>query len=215
VVRSTARGNFVVEAPDSELAARVKAWAERSRQEIQARWLGGVQPDWSRPVQIVVHQQHPGYFATEFTSEGTARITLWAGDAHLESTVRHEVSHAVLHLQYPYRPIPRWLDEGIAVCNESPAEQARLLAPLQQAQRRFSVRQLADLENYPREVGLFYAQSYSLTDHLVCRHGERQVIRFLEVSFRMGQEPALRLVLGYASFEELDREWWRAVARET
>lgn len=153
-----------------------------------------------------MHAQHPGYFATEF-SDGRVLITLWAGDKHLESTVRHEATHAVLHLRYPHGDIPRWLDEGIAVCNESAAEQARLVAPLHQKERRYSVRQLAGMKEYPRDMLLFYAQGYSLTDFLVRQHGERAVIRFLEQSFRHGQETALHSVLGYPSFEDLERQW--------
>jgi hypothetical protein len=231
VVRSP---NFVVYAPDAEIAQQVADWAEAARGELLHRWEQGSgvrgqgsgagdkttvlfspipdprppTPTWPRPVTITVHRDHPGFFATEFGNDGVVSITLWAGDLHLESTVRHEVCHAVLHLRYPNRFIPRWFDEGLAVFQESPVEQQRQLSPLFRAERRFSVRQLAGLSEYPREVALFYAQSYSLVDFLIRRHGERELLRFLEASFKLGQEKALQQVLGYGSFEELERLWW-------
>jgi hypothetical protein len=200
--------NFIVLAPDAALAQRVLEWAEKARSETSSR-LSGRQPlpDWPRPVTITVHRDHPGFFATEFAGNGVVSITLWAGDLHLESTVRHEVCHAVLHLRYPGRIIPRWLDEGLAVCQELPVEQQRQLTPLLRAPRRFSTRQLLGLTEYPREIGLFYAQSYSLVDFLIQRHGEAELLRFLETSFQVGQENALRQVLGYATVEELDQQW--------
>jgi len=198
--------NFQVEAPDQPSAQRVAVWAEGARRDIVARWFAGDDEPWPRRVRIVVHAEHPGYFATEFAA-GAVTITLWTKDAHLESTVRHEVTHAVLHLRYPYADIPRWIDEGIAVCNESSAEQRRLVAPLHQRERRYTVRQLAPMREYPRDVLLFYAQGFSLTDFLVRQHGERKVIRCLETSFRIGQEAALGRELGYQSFEDLERQW--------
>ena len=207
--------NFVVEAPEAGLAQEVLSWAESLRSELLCRWdqlpRDTQPPAWPRPVRIVVHRQHPGYYATEFASDGSVTITLWAGDPQLHSTVRHEVCHAVLHLRYPNRLLPRWLDEGLAVCQELPQEQQRLLAPLARSPRRFSTRQLLHLRDYPREVELFYAQSYSLTDFLIRRHGELALLWFLEASFALGQEAALRQVLGYADIEELDRAWWSAV----
>lgn len=202
-----------MEAPDAATAQRVALWAEQARRDILARWFSGVDRRWPRRVKIVVHAEHPGYFATEF-ADGVVTITLWAGDAHLESTVRHEVTHGVLHLGYATAHIPRWIDEGIAVCNESATEQKRLVAPLLQRERRYSVRQLAGMKEYPRDVLLFYAESYSLVDFLARHHGERMVIRFLEACLRAsglspeaGQESALRSVLGYDSFEDLERRW--------
>lgn len=208
--------NFLVEAPETAMAERVLAWCEATRSELLRRWDSAPadQPDavppWPRPVHVVVHRHHPGFYATTFGSDGSVTITLWAGDLHLESTVRHEVCHAVLHLRYPGRYIPRWLDEGLAVCQELPDEQHRLLEPLRSASRRFSVRQLMLMREYPREVLLFYAQSYSLTDFLVKRHGESALLRFLEASFTLGQEAALKQVLGYADCEALEAAWWSA-----
>jgi hypothetical protein len=198
--------HFLVEGPDTDTARRVAAWAETARRDILARWFDGKDLGWPQRVRIVVHAEHPGYFATEFTSSAVT-ITLWAKDAHLESTVRHEVTHAVMHLRYPHHELPRWLDEGMAVCSESAVEQKRLLAPLFQRERRYSVRQLAHFREYPRDVLLFYAESYSLVDFLVRTHGEHGVIRLLEASCGLGQEAALRRELGYPSFEDLEKAW--------
>jgi hypothetical protein len=197
----------VVEAPDGDTARRTLAWAEEARRDIQLRLFGAEAPPWPRPVIVTAHRDFPGGYSTQIAADGEAQITLWAGDPHLRSTVRHEVCHAVLHLRYPAHVPPRWLDEGLAVCQEEPEEQGRQLAPLAAARRRFSVRQLAGLRDYPRDVDLFYAQSYSLVDFLVRRHGEGAVVRFLEASFRSGQEAALRQALGYADFEALERAW--------
>jgi hypothetical protein len=206
--------HFQVRAPDAATAVRVADWAETARRDVIARWFEGIDLPWPRRVRVHVPANHPGFFATQF-ADNLVTITLWAKDAHLESTVRHEVTHAVVHLRYPGRDIPRWLDEGIAVCNESAAEQRRLLAPLLQRERRYSVRQLAGMREYPQDVLLFYAESYSLVDYLVRQHGERGVIHFLEASFRQGQEPALHSQLGYASFEELERAWQRDLRQQS
>ena len=217
--------HFIVEARDAAVADAVRLWAEQARQAIWDRWFretsGTTAPPWPRPVRIVVHRHHPGFYATTFSPDGEVRITLWAGDRHLASTVRHEVWHAVVHLRYPGKWIPRWLDEGIAVCNESAAEQQRMIAPLKRTKRRYRLRELVHFKQYPAQVSLFYAQSYSLADYLVRRHGERNLIRFLEASFVLGQEPALKQVLGYSSLEDLERCWqsaskeqWTPVASE-
>lgn len=210
--------NFLVEAPEAAVARQVLGWAEAARGDLLRRWDGqpddgddAAPPPWPRPVRIVVHRRHPGFYATEFGSDGSVTITLWAGDLHLHSTVRHEVCHAVLHLRYPGRLIPRWFDEGLAVCQELPEERERLVQPLLRSSHRFSTRQLFQMRDYPRDIALFYAQSYSLVDFLVTRHGERELLRFLEAAFTLGQEAALSHVLGYASIEALDAAWWSSV----
>ncbi len=204
---SPASSNFLVEASDPATSRQVETWAEKARREIQARWFPASGNPWPRPVRLVVSQENLGFAMTEITADGVVTIMVWAGDPELESTIRHEVWHAVVHQRYPKQPIPRWLDEGLAICNESVAEQQRQLAPLFKRERRFPVRDLIGFRNYPRDIALFYAQGYSLTDFLVRKHGEREVIRFLERSFAAGQEEALREVLGYPSVEALEKEW--------
>ncbi len=198
---------FLVEAPSESLAKQVGAWAEQARGDLHRRWFGSDPPDWSRPAVIQVCRQHPGFYATVIDSDGVVTITLWAGDGHLQSTVRHEIWHAVVHLRYPDKHVPRWLDEGLAICNESPEEQRRQLAPLFGTPRRYPVAELAGMREYPPDIALFYAQSYSLADFLVRRHGEKNVIQFIEASFAQGQEAALRSELGYADFAALERDW--------
>jgi len=129
----------------------------------------------------------------------------------VERTVAHELSHLVVGMatRNPYGPLPRWLDEGLAMYAEGDLRPENAEA-LEQAIRRdelISVRSLSGYIGDPAQVDLFYGEAYSVVDFLLREYGKEKMTRLL-AKFKEGtyQEDALREVYGFG-LDELDRLW--------
>ncbi|HOG47115.1 MAG TPA: peptidase MA family metallohydrolase, partial [Anaerolineae bacterium] len=86
----------------------------------------------------------------------------------VEQTMAHELSHIVVGLatKNPYAPLPRWLDEGLAMYAEGalPAGNARALEAAVRHDTLISVRSLSGYTGDASQVDLYYGQVYSLVD---------------------------------------------------
>jgi hypothetical protein len=131
------------------------------------------------------------------------------GDA--EGTIAHELSHIVVGLatDNPYGPLPRWLDEGLAMYAEGglPAGNRRALERAIQGDQLISVRSLSGHTGDPGQVDLFYGEVHSLVEYLLQRHGKDKMAQLLD-AFGEGitQEEALQRVYGL-SLDDLDAQW--------
>ena len=130
----------------------------------------------------------------------------------VEQTTAHELTHIVVGeaTDNPFHaPIPRWLDEGLAMYNEGSLPDYNQDA-LQRAIRNdtlISVRSLSAYTGDPSLVDLFYAQSYSIVDYLLKTYGREKMVELLAV-FKRGshQEDALQEVYGFG-LDDLDAQW--------
>lgn len=213
--------NFMVTAPNDDIARRVAKCAEYWRRELAIQWLGQTLPNWYRPCPITVKVGQIG-------ASGQTTFTFENGEVHgwkmhvqgtleriLDSVVPHEVNHTIFASHFR-RPLPRWADEGAATLFEHESEQARQLEIIKEVfhtTRRIPLRNLLAIREYPsdmRDVLTLYAEGYSLASYLVGikgAEGRRIYLRFLEDAHRNGWEQAVSRNYGIQSLEELEQRW--------
>lgn len=127
-------------------------------------------------------------------------------------TIAHELTHLVVGqaTDNPFQaPLPRWLDEGLAMYNEGslPDYNKLALAEAIATDSLISVRSLSAYTGDPNQVNLFYAESYSVIDYLLSQYGKDKMVQLLD-EFKKGayQDDALQKVYGFG-LEGLDVKW--------
>ncbi len=123
----------------------------------------------------------------------------------------HELTHVAVHqaTDNPYGEVPRWLNEGLAMYMEGDLESpyASALNQAIKENRLFSLRSLSSYPGDPRQVTLYYAESYSVVKYLIDNFGREKMAQLM-ATFKEGttQETALTQVLGLST-EGLDAQW--------
>src|SRR6478609_12192983 len=159
-----ATDNFVVDAPNRELARKFADAAEYYRKEKALEWLGQEMPTWKSkcPLKVVV-TMGPAGGATTFTFDGgpggesavASREMEIKGklDQLLDSVLPHEVTHTVFANHFG-RPVPRWADEGGSVLSENDDERYKhdvSARELLNQGRGIKLRHLFAMKEYPRD----------------------------------------------------------------
>ena len=136
--------------------------------------------------------------------------------AGVEETTNHELTHIVVGeaTDNPFHaPIPRWLDEGLAMYNEGslPDYNRQALMDAIRGDALISVRSLSAYTGDPGLVDLFYGESYSIVEYLLDTYGRDQMVELLGV-FKRGshQEDALQEVYGFG-LNDLDAQWRESI----
>lgn len=136
--------------------------------------------------------------------------------AGVEATTNHELTHIVVGeaTDNPFHaPIPRWLDEGLAMYNEGalPDYNRQALMDAIRSDTLISVRSLSAYTGDPALVDLFYGESYSIVEYLLDTYGRDKMVELLGV-FKRGshQEDALQEVYGFG-LNELDARWRESI----
>ncbi|MCC7162023.1 MAG: hypothetical protein IT331_05995 [Anaerolineae bacterium] len=133
----------------------------------------------------------------------------------------HELSHAILHAKIRgtigQLSIPHWLDEGLAVYNETddhapdeqfeeafqPAVRRNALIPLRSMQLQFP--------NASEQAQLAYGQSYSVVKYMIQEHGKDKFAKLLNV-YERGAAPDDALLEVYGmNQDQLENAWRRNV----
>lgn len=151
----------------------------------------------------VLGEARSNYGTLLMLNQGDARTTLW-----------HELSHLVLHdlVKGPYESnLPAWLDEGLAMYNESDNANDNYQRSLDDAIRKndvFTVRSMTAPNGVPTKVGIWYGQARSVVRYLLDEHGGRdnmlKLIQLLASGTRT--DPALQQVYGFDQ-NELNNLW--------
>jgi tetratricopeptide (TPR) repeat protein len=213
-----------------EFVEQVAQIAEQTRVQMSQKWFGATARPWQTKCEIYlhasgkeyshktgVHGQSPGHSRIESndaSGEVVARqIELRCDNPDLlPAVLPHETTHVVLAGQFGRHPVPRWVDEGVAVLTE-PAHKVSLhlknLSKFQQQQTLFHVRELIELRDYPHpeRIGPFYAQSVSLVDYLTRERGPLVFCKFVQDGLAQGYESALRKHYNIQSYSELQSHW--------
>lgn len=126
--------------------------------------------------------------------------------------IPHELSHQVLYqaLDNPYRALPLWFDEGLAVYNQETKESVFGLMVDEAARTD----QLVPLEALaasfpadPERAYLSYAQSFGVMSHIIDTYGDDSVEQLVEAfDTPMTVDAAIPAVLDM-TVDELDAEW--------
>lgn len=129
----------------------------------------------------------------------------------IERVVPHEVAHQVIHqlTDNPFAPLPKWLDEGLAVSYEEVHDPSFPILLEQAASDRLpTLRSLNAAFPYDSAAAtLAYAQSHSIVEFIADHYGEAE-LRELVTTFADGvtADQAVGAALG-VSIEELDSAW--------
>jgi hypothetical protein len=215
--------NFVVEAPNAQIAQQIGQYAEQYRKEKALHWLGEEMPPWSEPCPVKVSVTMNGSGgATSFTFD---RGRVLGQHMHIEgsldrliaSVLPHEVTHTVF--AYHFRsPVPRWADEGGSVLGEDDQERQRhdtlVWQILNTPGRAMPMRRLLGLRDYPPDVMTLYAQGYSVTSFLVGMSSRPAFLNFVADGMRQGWDQAVQAHYRFNSVEELEKAWVKHIAEQ-
>lgn len=210
--------NFVVTAPNKEIARQVAEVAEFQRKKLAVEWTGKVMPAWFQPCTVQVRVGQIGAGGETSFSFDRGEVYGWRMRVQgtleriLDSVVPHEVSHTVFACHFR-RPLPRWADEGAATLVEHQSERRVQQVRLKQvyhSSRRYSLKRLLSIKEYPRDmqqVLTLYAQGYSLADFLVQKRGKPTFLKFLNDAHRQGWEKSIRKNYRIEGIAQLERVW--------
>ncbi|MBX9681898.1 MAG: hypothetical protein K2X38_24340 [Gemmataceae bacterium] len=209
--------NFVVTAPNAQIAQQMGQWAEHYRREKAMQWLGQEMPQWGRPCPLVVQvTMDPPSGATSFQFGQGQILDMKMEiqgplDRLMASVLPHEITHTVF--AYHFRcPVPRWADEGGSVLSEDDVERDRhdkLTRSILNKGQQIPLRRLLALKEYPREVMCLYAQGYSMCDFLVKRSDRKTFLGFVAHGMQYGWDQAVNSFYGHRNVEDLEEAWMK------
>jgi len=138
----------------------------------------------------------------------------------LETTLKHELCHLVLHRNIKQNNLPRWLDEG--VCQWASGGIAELAAGggdrvLSKATISNNLIHIRSLDRFPRDekhLLLAYEESKSIVEYVVSEYGEQGLLRLLEY-IKEGEsiDNAFEKSLS-VSFFDLEQKWLAYLQRK-
>jgi RNA polymerase sigma factor (sigma-70 family) len=207
--------NFEVTAPSREIARQVGTAAEHNRKALALLWLGKERPAWRTPCPVRVTITTDGRTSSCstfcFEEEPQLRGMILEGplDRIFADLLPHEMTHTIL-ADSQRRPLPRWADEGAAMLSESAAGRAaheEAMERLLRKGRLLPLLPLLDRQDYPKDVGAFYAQSYALADFLVEQGGRKKFLAFVARGQKGGWDQALLDSYDYKGVKDLERAW--------
>lgn len=217
--------NFVVTAPDAQMAQQFGQMAEHFRKQKAIEWLGREMEPWSQPCPLHVKPTMSGAGgATQFNyGNGTYTIISMNIEGPVErmlnSVLPHEVTHTVFAHHFRY-PVPRWADEGGAVLSEDEQERHRhdLLCrqKLNMPGATIPLRRLFNLKEYHEvnDVMVIYAEGYSVSNFLVNQSDRATFLNFVAAGMRYGWDRGVQQYYGFQSVEQLEQAWLQHL-RET
>lgn len=213
--------NFVVSAPDQQLANDVARQAETFRQELAIEWLGQPLPPWREPCPITVTLARGAGGATSFMFDrgrpfGWTMSIQGSRERILDSVLPHEVTHTIFATHFG-RPLPRWADEGACTTVEDISErrkQDHLLVEFLTTRRGIPFNQMFAMKEYPRDILPLYSQGYSLAKFLIAQGGKRKYIRYVGDGMKSNDWNTATLKhYGYKDLSELQVTWNQWVAK--
>jgi len=164
-------------------------------------------PDWSQGL-------------AEF---GTPRFSSFEDAENLfNNTLPHEMTHLLLYLFAEGRPVPLWLNEGMAQFEEEDKDtvyrRKRFMKSHVRQGTHIPLSLLMEMENIPEDnVHLFYAESASVVDHLVNDNIKANYGRFLS-QVKNGESIQEALKKSYQwkyknGITDLEKRWLEYVKR--
>jgi hypothetical protein len=210
--------NFLVTAPDPQLAQQFGQMAERYRKEKAIEWIGREMEPWPQPCPLYIKPTMSGAGgATKFDYRGGSYTVLSMEiegpvERMLNSVLPHEVTHTVFAHHFRV-PVPRWADEGGAVLSEDELERSRhdqLCRQKLNAQQKMPLRRLFNLKEYEEaggDVMIIYAEGFSVANYLVERSDRQTFLNFVAAGMRTGWDRAAQTYYGYQTVEQMEETW--------
>lgn len=210
--------NFVVSAPNAQLAHEVAQAAEKYRHDLAIEWLGRALPRWGQPCPIEVRVGRMGAGgATSFMFDrgrpfGWRMSVQGSRERILDSVLPHEVTHTIFATHFG-RPLPRWADEGACTTVEHESERNKqhqmLIQFLTSAPSRgIPFNRMFAMTEYPSDIMPLYSQGYSLVRYLIAQGGKRKFVDYVGAGMQTGDWPAATSQFyGFRDLSELQLSW--------
>jgi len=178
--------NFIIRAPNPQLAQQAARLAEQYRRELSIEWLGYEIAPWSEkvPVQVIIDRYPGGETSFAFVRGdggekaepiGWQMKVFGPPDRVLDAVLPHEITHTIFATHFG-RPLPRWADEGACTTVE---HQHRMLIEFLTTGRGIAFPQMFAMKEYPADVLPLYSQGYSLARYLIERGGRHKYVSFV------------------------------------
>jgi hypothetical protein len=175
-----------------------------------------------RPVKAVIfNSRRESARGLPFVSEAASQRHLYGGFAFnaydefvlsglTEEGIAHEVTHLLLDqaVTSPLAKVPAWLNEGLATYFEPRTSgRARTVASAARNRGLLRLRSMGAVPGRPDEVGVFYAQSWSIVTHMLETYGPEKMGDLVTViDSGVEIDDALRRVYGMGT-DGLEAEW--------
>jgi hypothetical protein len=206
--------NFIVEAPNNQLAREFGEAAEYWRKEKALEWLGQEMPNWQRPCPITVKitpEGPSGATTFDFGQQPIYQFMQITGPKErlLNSVLPHEVTHTVF-AHYFRQPVPRWADEGGSVLSEDDIERGRHDQMCRQMLNQGHAMQLGylfSLKDYPKDVMVLYAEGFSITRFLVDQANRQTFLKFVSHGMKHGWDSAVQTHYQMQNVRQLESAW--------
>jgi hypothetical protein len=138
----------------------------------------------------------------------------------LETTLKHELCHLVLHRNIKQNNLPRWLDEG--VCQWASGGVAELVTgggdrELSQAIVSNNVIRIRTLDRFPQDkknLFLAYEESKSFIEYIIREHGEQRLLQSLQFLKEGDSIDDAFEKSFYVSFPDLEQKWLAYLQRK-
>ena len=224
----SATQNFVVTAPDQQLASQAARLAEKYRRDLAIEWLGRELPPWKEkcPVQVEIGPHAGGETSFAFVDGRKSQPVGWQmrifgpPNRILDSVLPHEVTHTIFATHFG-QPLPRWADEGACTTVEHESERAKNHQLLMQfltsrPSRGIPFNRMFTMKQYPGDILPLYAQGYSVAKYLIALKGRRAFISYIEdglkrEAFRPGHpqiwDDVTRAHYGFENLSDLQVKW--------
>jgi len=144
--------------------------------------------------------------AIDYSKMETAPFTL-------ETTLKHELCHLLLHHHISPGYVPRWVDEG--VCQWASNGLSEIImdpqwSPLKEAALSGRFLSIEDMSSFPQErrpLLLAYEESRSIVEFITAEYGVKGLVSVLE-QLREGETPERSIEKGLSiSLSELEAKW--------
>jgi hypothetical protein len=213
--------NFVVTAPNDQIAEQCAKTAEYYRKHLAIQWVGEEFPPWNDPCKISVKVGQIGAGGSTTFTFDRGEVFGWDMKVQgtleriLDSVIPHEVNHTIFATHFR-RPLPRWADEGAASLVEHESERMRQVALLNEVimnKDRIPLGELFEITEYPKDMRktlTLYAEGYSLAEFLVQKKGKEGraiYLKFLEDANNIGWEQATQQHYGFRGVGDLEQQW--------
>ena len=138
----------------------------------------------------------------------------------LESTLKHELCHILLHHNIESERLPRWLDEGVCqwasggIAELMASDEDRVIAKASMSERLIKI---GELERFPldeRSLILAYQESKSIVEYIVSEFGKQGILNVLEyLKEGYSVEDSIQKGLSISLFE-LEKNWHAHLRRK-
>ena len=212
--------NFVVYAPDQELADEVLKKAEELRSKLARAWLGKtILPGVGA---AMIHLKLSATEDSGFTwpkdhpAKKYHSVTMTSSrDRVLGATLAHELTHVMLAIEFGDR-LPRWANEGAATCQDG----EKLRQNRSERMQRFAktnewppLLKIFNQQEISSDEPAFYTVANSLTEFLLEREGPDVFFQFSIAGKETGWEPAAKNSYEFRSLHEMEQAWHDWVQR--